>query len=92
MALTIRYWRGRTGDPDAVSSVRANRAFRARAVRYPVGKAGTRQFPDIGTGIATASNTHQVAQSVTPECRVVYVVTMLLAHARALLTSSPEGA
>ena len=58
-----------------VSSVRASRAFLAWAVRYPAGEAGIRQFPDIGTGIATASNTHQVAQSVTPEYRVLYVVT-----------------
>jgi hypothetical protein len=74
-ALTIRCRRARKGDPDTVSSAWASRAFLPWAVRYPVGKAGIRQFPDIRTGIPTASNTHQVAQSVTPECRVVYVVT-----------------
>ena len=53
--------------------VRANRAFLARAVRYLAGEAGIRQFLDIGTGIPTAGNTHQVAQAIAPESRVVYV-------------------
>jgi hypothetical protein len=59
--------------PDIVFSVRANRAFLARAVRYLAGEAGIRQFLDIGTGIPAANNTHEVAQSVSAEARVVYV-------------------
>jgi S-adenosyl methyltransferase len=80
--------------PDLVSSVRANRAFLARTVSFLAGEAGIRQFLDIGTGIPTANNTHEVAQSVAPGCRVVYVDNdpVVLAHARALLTSTPEGA
>jgi S-adenosyl methyltransferase len=80
--------------PDLVASVRANRAFLARTVRYLANEAGIRQFLDIGTGIPTANNTHEVAQSVTPDCRVVYVDNdpIVLAHARALLTSTPQGA
>ncbi len=71
-------------------NVRANRAFLARSVRYLAGEAGVRQFLDIGTGIPSANNTHEVAQSVDPEARVVYVDNdpIVLAHARALLTSS----
>jgi S-adenosyl methyltransferase len=80
--------------PDLVSSVRANRAFLARGVRYLAAEAGIRQFLDIGTGIPTANNTHEVAQSVAPESRVVYVDNdpIVLAHARALLVSGPSGA
>jgi hypothetical protein len=80
--------------PDLVSSVRANRAFLTRTVRHLAEKAGIRQYLDIGTGIPTASNTHEVAQTVAPECRIVYVDNdpMVLAHARALLRSSPQGA
>jgi hypothetical protein len=79
--------------PDIVFSVRANRAFLARVVRYLAGEAGIRQFLDIGTGIPTANNTHEVAQGVAPECRVVYVDydPIVLAHARALLTSDGLG-
>jgi hypothetical protein len=79
--------------PQLVSSVRANRAFLARTVRYLAGEAGIRQFLDIGTGIPTASNTHEVAQGIAPESRVVYADNdpMVLAHARALLRSAPEG-
>jgi hypothetical protein len=79
--------------PDIVYSVRANRAFLARVVQYLVNEAGIRQFLDIGTGIPTANNTHEVAQSAAPECRVVYVDNdpIVLAHARALLTSDPAG-
>jgi hypothetical protein len=79
--------------PDMVFSVRANRAFLARAVRYLVADAGIRQFLDIGTGIPTASNTHEVAQQAAPDCRVVYVDNdpVVLAHARALLTTTPQG-
>jgi hypothetical protein len=80
--------------PDLASSVRANRAFLARTVRYLAGEAGIRQFLDIGTGIPTASNTHEVAQAEAAGCRIVYVDNdpIVLAHARALLTSTPEGA
>ncbi|HCU92533.1 MAG TPA: hypothetical protein DHU96_07225 [Actinobacteria bacterium] len=80
--------------PVVVPTVRANRAFLRRAVRYLAAGAGIRQFLDIGTGLPTAENTHEVAQAIAPECRVVYVDNdpIVLAHARALLTSTPEGA
>jgi hypothetical protein len=80
--------------PDIVLSARANRAFLARTVRFLAGEAGIRQFLDIGTGIPSANNTHEVAQSVAPESRIVYVDNdpVVLAHARALLTSDPAGA
>ncbi len=80
--------------PNLVFSVRANRAFLARSVRFLAANMGVRQFLDIGTGIPTASNTHQVAQRITPEARIVYVDNdpIVLSHARALLTSKPEGA
>ena len=79
--------------PDIVHSARANRAFLRRAVTYLADTAGIRQFLDIGTGIPSANNTHEVAQSVAPDCRIVYVDNdpVVLAHARALLTSTPEG-
>lgn len=79
--------------PDIVQLARAARAFLTRAVLYLAGEAGIRQFLDIGTGLPTVSNTHEVAQSVAPESRVVYADNdpLVLAHARALLTSSPEG-
>ena len=81
-------------DPELAFTARANRAFLGRAVRYLAGEAGIRQFLDIGTGIPTAGNTHQVAQAIAPESRVVYVDydPIVLAHARALLTSSEAGA
>jgi hypothetical protein len=80
--------------PNLVFSVRANRAFLARTVRFLAAEAGVRQFLDIGTGIPTANNTHEVAQGVAPDCRIVYVDNdpIVLSHARALLTSKPEGA
>ena len=73
---------------------RADRAFLRRAVRHLSSEAGIRQFLDIGTGLPTADNTHEVAQRVAPESRVVYVDNdpLVLAHARALLTSTSEGA
>jgi hypothetical protein len=79
--------------PDIVASVRNTRAFLARTVRYLTAEAGIRQFLDIGTGIPTANNTHEVAQAIAPESRIVYVDNdpMVLAHARALLTSDPRG-
>jgi S-adenosyl methyltransferase len=80
--------------PEMAFAARSNRAFLSRAVRYLAGEAGIRQFLDIGTGIPTAGNTHQVAQEIAPESRVVYVDydPIVLAHARALLTSHPAGA
>jgi hypothetical protein len=75
------------------AAARENRAFLGRAVRYLVAEAGIRQFLDIGTGLPSANNVHEVAQDVVPSCRVVYVDNdpIVLAHARALLTSKPEG-
>jgi hypothetical protein len=80
--------------PGMALAARANRAFLGRVVRYLAGEAGIRQFLDLGTGIPTAGNTHQVAQEIAPESRVVYVDydPVVLAHARALLTSSEPGA
>ena len=80
--------------PGLISSVRANRAFLARVVRYLARQRGIRQFLDIGTGIPASNNTHEVAQSVVPRARVVYVDNdpMVLAHARALLSSGERGA
>jgi hypothetical protein len=73
--------------------VQANRRFLARSVHYLAAEEGIRQFLDVGTGLPSANNTHEVAQSITPQARVVYVDNdpIVLAHARALLTSSPEG-
>jgi hypothetical protein len=74
-------------------SAQANRAFLRRTVRYLAESAGIRQFLDIGTGLPSENNTHEVSQAVAPESRVVYVDNdpLVLAHARALLTSKPEG-
>lgn len=102
------YWLGgkdnfsvdrQTGDqiaamyPHIFALARADRTFLGRAVRYLTGEAGIRQFLDIGTGLPTADNTHEVAQRVAPESRIVYVDNdpVVLAHARAQLTSSPPG-
>ncbi len=73
---------------------RAVRHYLARAVRHLAGDAGIRQFLDIGTGLPTVDNTHEIAQRVAPESRIVYVDNdpLVLAHARALLTSTPQGA
>ncbi|MGP4022077.1 SAM-dependent methyltransferase [Actinomadura sp. 3N407] len=80
--------------PNMVETARADRAYLGRAVRFLAAEAGMRQFLDIGTGLPTADNTHQVAQAVAPESRIVYVDNdpLVLVHARALLTSTPEGA
>jgi S-adenosyl methyltransferase len=80
--------------PEMAFGMRANRAFLGRAVRYLAAEAGIRQFLDIGTGIPTAGNTHEVAQAIAPESRVVYADydPVVLAHARALLTSNETGA
>jgi hypothetical protein len=78
--------------PEIVDIARASRQFLVRVVRYLAADAGIRQFLDIGTGLPTVNNTHQVAQQVAPESRVVYVDNdpLVLVHARALLTSSPR--
>jgi trans-aconitate methyltransferase len=80
--------------PGIVEVARAGRGFLARAVGYLTGEAGVRQFLDVGTGIPTANNTHEVAQRTAPDSRIVYVDNdpIVLAHARALLTSTPQGA
>jgi hypothetical protein len=80
--------------PVQVFSARANRAFLGRVVRYLVAEAGIRQFLDIGTGLPTAGNTHQVARAIAPETRVAYVDydPLVLVYARDLLASSEEGA
>ncbi len=80
--------------PEIVVIARAARAFLQRAVRHLAGEAGVRQFLDIGTGLPTADNTHEIAQRVAPDARIVYVDNdpLILAHARALMTSTPEGA
>ena len=80
--------------PSIVAQARADRAFLGRAVRYLAGEAGVRQFLDIGTGLPTAENTHEVAQRVAAESRIVYADNdpLVLVHARALLTSTAEGA
>ena len=82
-----------TAYPGMARLARENRAFLRRVVRYLAGEAGVRQFLDIGTGIPTAGNTHEIAQEAAPECRVVYVDydPVVLTHARALLASKPEG-
>jgi S-adenosyl methyltransferase len=79
--------------PHVQIAARENRAFLGRAVRYLAAEAGIRQFLDIGTGLPTMNNVHDVAQAVTPSARVVYVDNdpLVLSHARALLTSAPEG-
>ncbi|MDG4795200.1 SAM-dependent methyltransferase [Micromonospora sp. WMMD1082] len=80
--------------PEIRDIARAGRGFLDRAVTYLTAEAGIRQFLDLGTGLPSAGNTHEVAQHVAPESRIVYVDNdpLVLAHARALLVSSPEGA
>ncbi len=80
--------------PNFRDTVRAERAFLIRAVGHLVSEVGIRQFLDIGTGLPTANNTHEVAQMIAPECHIVYVDNdpLIMAHARALLTSTPQGA
>jgi O-methyltransferase involved in polyketide biosynthesis len=79
--------------PPIIDIARAQRYFLARAVRYLAGEAGVRQFLDIGTGLPTVDNTHEIAQRVTPSARIVYADNdpLVLMHARALLTSHPDG-
>src|SRR3954466_8230591 len=80
--------------PGMRTGVRANRDVLGRMVTFLAAEAGVRQFLDIGTGLPTADNTHEVAQRVAPAARIVYVDNdpLVLSHARALLPSSPEGA
>lgn len=80
--------------PGIVTIARSSRAFLRRTITHLVTDAGIRQFLDIGTGLPTADNTHEVAQRLAPESRIVYVDNdpMVLAHARALLYSTREGA
>jgi hypothetical protein len=79
--------------PHTVESARAGRAYLRRVVRFLAGEAGIRQFLDIGTGLPSGQNVHEVAQDIAADSRIVYVDNdpIVLAHARALLTSSPEG-
>ncbi|MFF0015601.1 SAM-dependent methyltransferase [Streptomyces sp. NPDC005374] len=80
--------------PGIVTIARGSRAFLRRTITYLVSEAGVRQFLDVGTGLPTAQNTHEVAQRIAPEARIVYVDNdpMVLSHARALLYSTREGA
>jgi hypothetical protein len=79
--------------PQLRANARASRAFLGRAVRHLAGEVGIDQFLDVGTGLPTADNTHEVAQRIVPDARIVYVDNdpLVLAHARALLVGSPEG-
>jgi hypothetical protein len=79
--------------PEVVAGARANRAFLARVVRYLADECGIRQFIDIGPGLPAPGNTHDVAQAIAPDSKVVYVDNdpLVLVHARALLTSAPQG-
>ncbi|MEV0634477.1 SAM-dependent methyltransferase [Streptomyces sp. NPDC050619] len=79
--------------PGLVDVALTSRHFLGRAVRHLAGEQGIRQFLDIGTGLPTADNTHEVAQRVAPDARIVYVDNdpIVLAHAHALLTSTREG-
>jgi hypothetical protein len=80
-------------NPNAATAPLQNRAFLRRTVRFLAEEAGVRQFLDIGTGLPTSPNVHELAQAIDPSCRIVYVDNdpIVLAHARALLTSAPEG-
>ena len=80
--------------PNIIQGVRANRAFLVRAVTHLAGQVGIRQFLDVGTGLPSANNTHEVAQRIAPDSRIVYVDNdpVVLLHARTLLTSKPGGA
>lgn len=80
-------------NPDLAATAQANRAFLTRATSYLAAEAGVRQFLDLGTGMPSGGSIHEIAQGIAPDCRVVYVDhdPIVLAHARALLTSTPEG-
>lgn len=79
--------------PHLRTAARQNRSFLHRAIRFLAAEAGVEQFLDIGTGIPTSPNLHEVAQEIRPNARIVYTDNdlLVLAHARALLTSTPEG-
>ena len=79
--------------PQVIAAAWANRRFLGRAVRYLAERRAITQFVDIGAGMPTRENTHQIAQRIDPRSRVVYLDSdpVVMAHARALLTSSPEG-
>ncbi|MEU9320187.1 SAM-dependent methyltransferase [Streptomyces sp. NPDC048295] len=79
--------------PGIITIARSSRAFLRRNLTYLVQEVGIRQFLDVGTGLPTVANTHEVAQRLAPEARIVYVDhdPMVLAHARALLASTPQG-
>ena len=79
--------------PEIVDVARTARYYLARAVRYLTAEAGIRQFLDVGTGLPTVDNTHELAQRIAPQAQIVYVDNdpLVLAHARALLTSTPKG-
>jgi hypothetical protein len=81
-------------NPDVIELARASRAFLVRGVRHMAAEAGIRQFLDIGTGLPTVTNTHEVAQAIAPESRIVYVDNdpLVLIHAEALFTSAAQGA
>jgi S-adenosyl methyltransferase len=83
----LAYW------PSGRIGLRENRRFLGRTVRYLAAEAGIRQFLDIGSGLPTTANVHEIAQAADPACRVVYVDSdpMVLTHARALLASAPQG-
>jgi hypothetical protein len=80
--------------PEIVDLARSGRQFLVRTIRHLTTEAGIRQFLDIGTGLPTANNTHEIAQAAAPESRIVYVDNdpLVLAHAQALLVGTPEGA
>jgi hypothetical protein len=80
--------------PGIIDIARQSRAFLARAVRYLAVEVGVRQFLDVGTGLPTVDNTHEVAQRAAPDSQIVYVDNdpLVLVHAQALLTSTPQGA
>ena len=80
-------------NPGIVEDARANRAFLSRAVSFLARDCGVGQFLDIGTGLPSGRNTHEIAQSIDPAARVVYVDNdpIVLAHARAMLVSDPDG-
>jgi hypothetical protein len=84
---------GLLANPNGKVTARENRAFMRRVVRYLVTEAGIRQFLDVGTGLPTSPNVHEIAQEDAPEARVAYVDNdpIVLVHARALLTSSSQG-
>lgn len=85
--------KAREAYPGIVDIARTSRAMLGRVVRYLVSEAGVRQFLDIGTGLPTVENTHEIAQRAASDCRIVYVDNdpLVLTHARALLAGTPEG-